>query len=175
MNKTTLVSLTTALIILFAAVSFAGPLRDGKHGQRQGGQNRLAQVVNQLPPEKRALFESIMDEHRKDVRPLHNTMWQKRTELKALSANPNTKPETLTAIVAEMADTRVKLQEKGDALRVRIKKEVGIDFPPSRFGQGRPGGNPGQNRPDGKPGLGADLDPDGLDADLAELDDAPGL
>ena len=74
-----------------------------------------------------------------------------------------------------MADTRVKLQEKGDALRARIKKEVGIDFPPSRFGHGRPGGNPGQNRPDGKPGLGADLDPDGLDADLAELDDAPGL
>ena len=172
MKKTTLISLTTALIILFAAVSFAGPARDGK---RQGGQDRMVQVVNQLSPEKRALFESIIDEHRKDVRPLRNTMWQKRTELKALSANPNTKPETLTAIVAEMADARVKLQEKGDALRARIKKEVGIDFPPSRFGQGRPGGKPGQNNPGGKAGLGAELDPDGLDADLAELDDAPGL
>lgn len=165
MKKTALISLTTALIILFAAMSFAGPGRDGKHGQRQGGQDRLAQIVNQLSPEKRALFESILDEHRKAIRPLHNKMWQKRTELKALSSNPNTKPETLTAIVAEMADTRVKLQEKGDALRERIKKDVGIDFPPSRFGQGPRGGNPG---------LGADLGPDGPDMDPIDPDENPG-
>lgn len=143
MKKTVIASLTTALILLFVATGFAGPGRDGKHGQRQGGQDRLVQIVNQLTPEKRALFEFIMNEHRQEVRPLQNTMWQKRTELKALSANPNTQPEALTAIVAEMAKTRTALQEKGDALRARIKKEVGIDYPPSRFGQGRPGGKPG--------------------------------
>lgn len=170
MKKTVIAPLTTALILLFVVTSFASPAGDGKRGQRQSGQNHLVQIMNQLPPEKRALFESIMEEHRKETRPLHNIMWQKRTELKALSANPNTKPETLSAIVADMAKTRAALQEKGDALRARIKKEVGIDFPPSRFGQPHPGAKPG---PETKPGPGAKLESNGPDIALADPTENP--
>lgn len=153
MKKTTITSLTVAFVLLFAIASFAGPGRDGNRGPHNGGQGRMAQAVAQLTPEKRAAFEAIMEEHRKDTRPLRDAMWQKRTELQALSANPNTKPETLSGLVAEMAKIRATLQDKGDALRTRIEKEIGIDCPMGGFGFGDGPRGMGAGFPDGSRGM----------------------
>lgn len=136
MKKTSIVSVGVVMALLLASMTFAGPMHKGQHDFRGG----MGVALDQLTPEKRAAFEALMDAHRQDVRPLHNTMWQKRMELKALSSNPNTKPEVLTALVAEMAEIRAQLQTKGDALRAKVRKDIGLELPDRAFGMGRDGG-----------------------------------
>lgn len=115
-------------IIALSTLTFAGPMRGmGGKGDCQGF--RQSQVMEQLPQEKQDLFKSILSEHRKDTEPLRNAMWEKRTLLKALSSNPNTKPETITGLVGEMSDLRAQMQAKRNALQERVSKEVGIDLP----------------------------------------------
>jgi len=68
-------------------------------------------------------------------------MWEKRTLLEALSANPNTKPEEIKALVREISELRGQMQTKHDALQTRVTKEVGIDLP---MGFGRHDGRQGK-------------------------------
>ncbi len=118
-------------IVALGTLSFAGPMRGmggtGGTGACQNWEGNPA--VEQLTQEKRDLLKAIMDEHRKDVAPLRDSMWEKRTLLDALSANPNTKPETITALVKEMGELRAQMQAKRDAVHNRVSKEVGIDLP----------------------------------------------
>jgi zinc resistance-associated protein len=124
-------SIAILAIIGFIALStltFAGPMRGmGGKGDCQGFRQNPA--VEQLPQEKQGLLKSILSEHRKDTEPLRSAMWEKRTLLKALSSNPNTKPETITSLVGEMSDLRTQMHAKRDALQDRVSKEVGIDLP----------------------------------------------
>lgn len=115
-------------IVALSTLSFAGPMRGmGGKGDCQGFSQ--SQAMEQLPQEKQDLLKSILDEHRKDAEPLRNAMWEKRTLLKALSSNPNTKPEALTALVGEISELRTQMHAKRDALQDRVSKEVGIDLP----------------------------------------------
>ena len=114
-------------IIALSTLSFAGPLR-GMGGMNgcPGGPNP---AVEHLTQEKQDLLKSILAEHRKEAAPLHNSMWEKRTLLEALSANSNTKPEEIKALVREISELRAQMQTKRDALQARVSKEVGIDLP----------------------------------------------
>lgn len=121
-------------IVALGTISFAGPMGGmgamggmGGAGACQNWERNPA--VEQLTQEKRDLLKAIMDEHRKDVAPLRDSMWEKRTLLDALSANPNAKPEAITALVKEMSELRAQMQAKRDAVHSRVSKEVGIDLP----------------------------------------------
>ncbi len=127
-------------IIVFSTLTFAGPMRGmGANGDCPGWDRN--QAVQQLPQEKQDLLKSILAEHRKDTAPLHDSMWEKRTLLEALSANSNTKPEEIKALVREMSELRAQMQTKRDALQARVSKEVGIDLP---MGFGRHDGRQGK-------------------------------
>lgn len=124
-------------IIAVSTLSFAGPMRGmGGRGDCQALDRNPA--VAQLTQEKQDLLKAILDEHRKETQPLRDTMWEKRTLLKALSGNPNTKPEAITALVREISDLRGQLHAKRDALESRVQKDVGIDLPmgPGHRGMG---------------------------------------
>ena len=131
-------------IIALSTLSFAGPMR-GMGGMNgcPGGPNP---AVEQLTQEKQDLLKSILAEHRKEAAPLHNSMWEKRTLLEALSANSNTKPEEIKALVREISELRAQMQTKRDALQARVSKDVGIDLPMGdRRGMGGHGRGMGGN------------------------------
>lgn len=130
-------SLAIVGIIAISTLSFAGPRMGGNCPNFDRNP-----AVAQLTQEKQDLLQTILDQHRKETRPLHEGMWEKRTLLRALSVNPNTKPETITALVREMSDLRNQMQAKRDALEARVQKEVGIDLP---MGRGQRGGHRGMH------------------------------
>ena len=155
-------------IIALSTLSFAGPMR-GMGGMNgcPGGPNP---AVEQLTQEKQDLLKSILAEHRKEAAPLHNSMWEKRTLLEALSSNSNTKPEEIKALVREISELRAQMQSRRDALQARVSKEVGIDLPMGfdRRGMGGHGrGMGGHGR--GMVGFG----PNGMGQDMSP-EDAPG-
>ncbi|WP_051307052.1 periplasmic heavy metal sensor [Desulfomicrobium escambiense] len=129
MKRTSIIAtLAIVGIIAVSSLGFAGPMRGmGGRGDCQALDRNPA--VAQLTQEKQDLLKAILDEHRKETQPLRDTMWEKRTLLKALSGNPNTKPEAITALVREMGDLRGQLHAKRDALEARVQKEVGINLP----------------------------------------------
>lgn len=124
-TKTLNTALATLAIVLITSLALAGPGR-GMNSDRPMQRNS---AVAQLSQEKQDLLKTILTEHRTEVQPLRNAMWEKRTLLRALSANPNATPETLTALIKEMGTLRISLQEKRVALEERVKKEIGIDLP----------------------------------------------
>ncbi|PKN43186.1 MAG: zinc resistance-associated protein [Deltaproteobacteria bacterium HGW-Deltaproteobacteria-18] len=132
MKRTTSIAILAIFgIIALSTLTFAGPMRGmgGKGGAGDcPGWNRNP-AIQQLPQEKQDQLKSILDEHRKDTTPTRNAMWEKHTLLKALSGNPNTKPETITALVGELSDLRLQMQTKREALQARVSKEIGIDLP----------------------------------------------
>ena len=159
-------------IIALSTLSFAGPMR-GMRGM--GGMNDCPggpnPAVEQLTQEKQDLLKSILAEHRKEAAPLHNSMWEKRTLLEALSANSNTKPEEIKALVREISELRAQMQTKRDALQARVSKEVGIDLPMGdRRGMGGHGRGMGGNGR-GMGGFGPNVM--GQDMDMGP-EDAPG-
>ena len=156
-------------IIALSTLSFAGPMR-GMGGMNgcSGGPNP---AVEQLTQEKQDLLKSILAEHRKEAAPLHNSMWEKRTLLEALSANSNTKPEEIKALVREISELRAQMQTKRDALQARVSKDVGIDLPMGdRRGMGGHGRGMGGNGR-GMGGFGPNVM--GQDMDMGP-EDAPG-
>ena len=131
MKRNAIIILALVSIVALGTLSFAGPMRGmggmGGAGACQNWERNPA--AEQLTQEKRDLLKAIMNEHRKDVAPLRDSMWEKRTLLDALSANPNTKPEAITSLVKEMSELRAQMQAKRDAVHNRVSKEVGIDLP----------------------------------------------
>jgi len=174
MKRTTPIAILAIFgIIALSTLAFAGPMRGkGMRGDCPGWNQNPA--VQQLTQEKQDQLKSILDEHRKEMTPMHNAMWEKRTLLKALSANPNTKPETITALVGELSDLRAQAQTRREALQSRVSKEIGIDLPMGfgmddrrgRGGRGHGGfGQRGMGQGMGR-GMGQGMNP--------EMDAAPG-
>ena len=165
MKRTTRIAILAIFgIIALSSMTFAGPMRGmGMRGDCTGAQNP---AIQQLPQEKQDLLKSILDEHRKETAGLRSSMWEKRTLLEALSANSNTKPEEIKALVREMSDLRTQLETKRDALEARVSKEVGIELPMGfgmhdRRGMGGHGrGHGGFGQRGMGPGMGAGMNPD---------------
>lgn len=158
-------------IIALSTVTFAGPMRGiGGMGATNGCPGWSNPAVEQLTQEKQDLLKSILAEHRKDTAPLHNSMWEKRTLLEALSSNSNAKPEEIKALVREISELRAQMRTSRDALQTRVSKEVGIDLPMGFDRQGMGGhgrGMGGHGR--GMGGFG----PHWMDQDMSP-EDAPG-
>lgn len=86
-----------------------------------------------LTAEQRVTYGNIMKEYDAKVTPLRDQMWAKHTELKALSANPKTEPDTISKLVQDMGKIRVQLRQERETLAQRLEKELGIK---SGFGRG---------------------------------------
>lgn len=142
MNTRTInTAFATITILLLTSLAFAAPGK-GMNADRPMRQNA---AVAQLSQEKQDLLRTILDEHRQEVRPLKNAMWEKRTLLRALTNNSNTSAETITALVKDMGTLRTQLQDKHDALEARVLKEVGIELP-GHFGRSGRGHGKMHNR-----------------------------
>ena len=132
MNKSVKILASCAIVVSMAAVvpvlAEAAPF----HGNHRA-------AVQTLTPEKQAAYNNIMEESYKKMLPLHDQIQAKEMTLRALSPNPNTKPEQITALVDEIMKLRQQVRVERDAHVERIQKEVGIDMPRG-FGMGRGAG-----------------------------------
>lgn len=72
--------------------------------------------------ERKALWEKKVKAHHEAVAPLYEQLMQKRMELDALSPNPNTKPEELKALVAEIVSLRKQLHVLQNEFRADLAK-----------------------------------------------------
>lgn len=121
---------------VLAANTTTGPGRGPGHGAGMGpgagmgaGMGCPGMMAASIPPEKQAAFDALLEAHHAEAAPLHDALWAKHEELRALAANPNTKPETIQALVKELTDLRAQLRVKGDAFRAKVKSELGVTLP----------------------------------------------
>jgi zinc resistance-associated protein len=145
MKRTTKAIATIALCALFAAPVLAAnttaPGRGSGYGMghgmgRGGGMMGMMQYASPIPPEKQAAFDALQVACQAEMAPLQNAMWAKHQELRALAANPNTKPETIQSLIKELTDLRAQVRTKQDAFRAKVKSELGITLPYGMGGRG---------------------------------------
>lgn len=145
--KKTLLGISLMALSLAAAVPMAAyavphdaPPRDGKA------------VRPPLPPlseEQIAQARSLAKEYREAVSPLREQLREKKMELKALSPNPNTKPEELRQIIRDIIALEKQIDVQKEAFREKMD-QAGIPCPVGK-GHERPGPrpHPGFCGPDG--------------------------
>jgi len=146
MKRTTKAIATIALCALFAApVLAANTTAPGQgsgygmgpgmgHGMGYGmgyggGMMGMMPQATPIPPEKQAAFDALQEAHQAEMAPLQDAMWAKHQELRALAANPNTKPETIQSLIKELTDLRAQMRTKQKAFRAKVKSELGITLP----------------------------------------------
>ena len=120
MKKTTIVGLGLVLALALAATAALawGP----GFGRGFGGPGFGSPPIPNLTAEQSAQIQALRDSFLKEMEPLQNVLWTKRTELRTLWSNPNTDPAEITAKQKEIWDLQSNLQEKAANLSLDIRK-----------------------------------------------------
>ena len=120
MKKTTVVGLGLVLALALAATAALawGP----GFGRGFGGPGFGSPPIPNLTAEQSAQIQALRDSFLKEMEPLQNVLWTKRTELRTLWSNPNTDPAEITAKQKEIWDLQSNLQEKAADLSLEIRK-----------------------------------------------------
>ena len=96
-------------------------LRTG-FGRGFGGPAYGVPPIPNLTAEQSAQIQSLRDAFVKEIQPLQNDLWTRRTELRNLWSDPKTDPAAITAKQKEIWDLQSKLQEKAANLGLEIRK-----------------------------------------------------
>ncbi len=89
-------------------------------GPGHGGRGNGPGFYQALSPEKQAVVEKIMDEHRTKMFSMREDLWAKQTELDALKGNDT---KRIQALVNEMKDLHAKMYAEREALRQKLEAE----------------------------------------------------
>ncbi|EGJ50691.1 periplasmic heavy metal sensor [Desulfocurvibacter africanus] len=130
-------ALTGMAVLLSASLALAQAATHDHGSATDAGKAQVQAPAPALTPEQQAKFDKIMSEHQKKTHAVREDMWAKQTELNALSVNPNTKPERISQLVAELKTLRAKQYAEREALNATLKKE---GLPQVGMGMGRMGG-----------------------------------
>ncbi len=122
----TILGVTALLAGLLATQAMAFGPGHGGHG------GRGPVYYQALPPEKQAVVEKIMDEHRAKMFALREDLWAKQTELDALKGSDAKRIQTL---VAEMKDLRAKMFAERETLQKKLEAE-GVELGGRGMGPG---------------------------------------
>jgi Spy/CpxP family protein refolding chaperone len=120
MKKTTIVGLGLVLALALAATAALawGP----GFGRGFGGPGFGSPPIPSLTAEQSAQIQALRDSFLKEMEPLQNVLWTKRTELRTLWSNPNTDQAEITTKQKEIWDLQSSLQEKAANLSLEIRK-----------------------------------------------------
>ena len=113
------VMLASVPALTMAACPQSGPATCPKTMERC---ERPAAPAHHITPEQMAQFKEFRNERKAALAPLRQQLTQKRMELRALSPNPNVKPEELKALVAEIMELRGKVAAVNKDFRDKMKK-----------------------------------------------------
>lgn len=123
MKKTIIIglSLTLAVLLVVTAAMAWGPGFGPGFGRGSGGPAYGSPPIPNLTPEQSAQIQALRDAFLKEIEPLQNDLWTKRTELQTLWADPKTDPAAITAKQKEIWDLQSQLREKGANLALNIR------------------------------------------------------
>ena len=118
---------TLALTILSAALLTSLPMIATAHpdgyGRHHGSYDRgVYAQAPELTKEQMAQMDKFCEEHRAALQPLRDQLIQKRMELRALSPNPNVKPEELKALTAEITKLHEQIRTVNDDFYAKMDK-----------------------------------------------------
>ena len=149
---------TKRLVLTLALVAgIAAPLSLVQNAEARGGHqggagygmhmNGMGGGFSQISPEKQQAATEVMKEFDTRLLPLREQIQAKHMELDALSSNPNTKPESLSKLSAEIAALQTKIRTEYQARDARLSEVTGLAAGPG-WGHGR-GGHGGYGRHNG--------------------------
>jgi len=123
MKKTIIVGLGLALsLALVVTVALAwGPGFGPGFGRGFGGPAFGSPPIPNLTADQSTQIQALRDAFLKEIQPLQNDLWTKRTEIQTLWADPKTDPAVITAKQKEIWDLQSQLQEKGANLALNIR------------------------------------------------------
>lgn len=124
MKKTIIIGLGLVLgLALVATVAMAwGPGFGPGFGRGFRGPAYGSPPIPDLTAEQSGQIQALKDAFLKEIEPLQNDLWTKRTELRSLWSDSKTDPAVFTAKQKEIWDLQSKLQEKAANLGLEIKK-----------------------------------------------------
>lgn len=131
------------IIVALVAATFAASIPVAAmaspdfHGRYARDCRRAApcESMPRLTEEQRAQMVKLHEEHRAAVAPLHDKLAEKRMTLNALSRNPNTSPDELRALTADITSLRTQIRTVNNDFVAKMQKE-GLPCPGFRFHDG---------------------------------------
>ncbi len=120
-NKKILAIMAFALLMSFSAAL----------AQAQTAAPNAAANAPAMTAEEMAKFEPLWLAHQKKMEPLRDSMWAQQMKYDALVGNPNTKQETVDALIADMMKTKGQLRAERNSFKAELTKN-GFD----KFGHG---------------------------------------
>ncbi len=132
-----ILALTGILSFTFIASNAMAAPKDGPKGENKGPrgermnhcgpQDEFHEAFAELSDDKKAMFFSIMEEHKMNMAPVRDQMWAKRAQLKAISDDTITDMKILTQVTDDIVALRQQMRDAAIALDARMAAEVGIE------------------------------------------------
>lgn len=113
-----------------------GSMGDGP-GYHRGMGAHMGRAYDNLTPEKRAQFDTMLKEYHSKVIPMGDALYVKKQELRALqnAATPDVNAVSKTAM--EITELRNKVRAEKDAFMTKLDAELGIKDMAPRKGEGK--------------------------------------
>ena len=86
------------------------------------GTGVLHSPIPNLTAEQSTQIQTLRDAFLKEIEPLQNDLWTKRTDLQNLWSDPKADPAAITAKQKEMWDLQSQIREKAANLRLEVRK-----------------------------------------------------
>lgn len=102
-------------------------MSDGGKGYHKGGMGyHMGQAYNDLSPEKRAQFDTMVKDFRAKTETVRDSLYVKHQEMRALqnAANPDVTAVSKTA--GEIANLRKQMRTEHDTFMTKLEKDLGI-------------------------------------------------
>ena len=134
-RKTIAVTLIAATFA--ASIPVAAMANPGFHGRYARDCRAMApcEAMPNLTEDQLAQLDKYHKEHYAAVAPLRDQLAEKRMTLNALSRNPNTSPDELRALTADITKLRAQIRTVNEDFRAKMQKE-GLPCPGFRHHDG---------------------------------------
>ncbi|MEG1610135.1 MAG: periplasmic heavy metal sensor [Bilophila sp.] len=127
-----IIALSATVLLLGAGSAFAYGHGNGHRMNNTAGVDCMNGTMGDCPAlgaggaplnaEQQKAYTGIMQDFETRITPLREQAIAKHTELNALSQNPNTRPETISALVRELTDIRSQIHKERLALNEQMTK-----------------------------------------------------
>lgn len=118
--------LVAGIVLLSVSGAMAKPNPQTGHNPETAKTERGDMACPGMSPDKQEAIKGIMKEYRTAIGPLQDQFDAKRYELDALSRNPNTKPEMISKVSAELGSMMSQIRTVKEKRDNRMEAEVGF-------------------------------------------------
>ena len=120
--KRYLMLLLAVILLVLAGTAMAGPWGRGMGMGPGYGMGPYAYDSANVTPEKTAQLQSLRESFQKDISPLQNELFAKRSEMRALWTSANPDESQIAALQKDMLALQGQLQEKRLQFNLEARK-----------------------------------------------------